>query len=207
VPVRRRPASLLAALAAAVLGVACSSSDGRELPAPDPSQTTTSVSAPVVAQPSEDDDVAAMFVLTSSAFAAGGVIPEVHTCTGADFSPPLAWSGVPAAAELALVVRDRDADGFVHWVVTGIDPTVQGLGAGGVPEGAVEAMNSAGTIGWFGPCPPAGSGTHTYDFALHALPEPLGLAAGAAADDAAAAVEGAASATATLTGTVTAGSS
>lgn len=207
VPVRRCPASLLAALAVAVLGVACSSSDGRDLPAPDPSQTTTSVSAPVVAQPSEEAEVTSTFVLTSSAFVDGGGIPEAHTCTGADFSPPLTWSGAPAAAELALVVRDRDADGFVHWVVTGIDPSVQGLGAGGVPEGAVEAMNSAGTTGWFGPCPPAGSGTHTYELVLHALPEPLGLAAGTAADEAATLVEGASSATATLTGTVTAGGS
>lgn len=207
VPVRRRPASLLTALAVAVLGVACSSSDGRELPAPDPSQTTTSVSAPVVAQPSEDDQISGTFLLTSPAFEAGGVIPEVHTCTGADVSPPLAWSGAPAAAELALVVRDRDAGGFVHWVVTGIDPTVQGLGEGGVPEGAVEAANSAETVGWFGPCPPAGSGTHTYEFVLHALPEPLGLAAGTEAQEAAALVEGASSASATLAGTVTAGGS
>lgn len=189
----------------AVLGVACSSSDGRELPAPDPSQTTTSVSAPVVAQPSDDAEISSTFVLTSTAFVEGGVIPEVNTCTGADISPPLAWSGAPAAAELALVVRDRDAAGFVHWVVTGIDPTVQGFGAGGVPEGAVEALNGAGTIGWFGPCPPAGSGTHTYELVLHALPEPLALAPGTEAQEAAALVEGASSATATLTGTATAG--
>lgn len=189
----------------AAAGLGCSSQDGRSLPAPDPSKTTTSVSTPVVAPPSLDSDAAEVFSLASPAFANGGVIPEVHTCTGADISPQLQWSSTPPAAELALVVRDRDAEGFVHWVVTGIDPTVQGLGAGGVPETAVEAANDAGTLGWFGPCPPAGTGTHTYDFVLHALPEPLALEPGRPADEAAALVEGASSATAILSGVVTAG--
>ncbi len=189
----------------AAAGIGCSSQDGRSLPAPDPSKTTTSVSTPVVAPPSLDGDAAEVFSLASPAFANGGVIPEVHTCTGADISPQLQWSSTPPAAELALVVRDRDAEGFVHWVVTGIDPTVQGLGAGGVPETAVEAANDAGTLGWFGPCPPAGTGTHTYDFVLHALPEPLALEPGRPADEAAALVEGASSATAILSGVVTAG--
>ena len=66
-------------------------------------------------------------------------------------------------------MRDRNAGGFVHWVVTGIDPFVQGVGEGGLPENAVEGPNGAGTVGWIGPCPPAGSGMHTYEFALLAL--------------------------------------
>ena len=61
-------------------------------------------------------------------------------------SPDLSWTDLPADAEsLALIVRDRNAAGFVHWVVTGIDPSVQGIGEGGVPEGAVEGQNGAGT--------------------------------------------------------------
>lgn len=202
--VLRRPAALALVLVLAA-GLGCSSEDGRSLPAPDLTKPTTSVSAPVGAPASLDGDAIEVFTLASPAFADGGVIPEVHTCTGADISPPLQWASTPAAAELALVVRDRDAEGFVHWVVTGIDPTVQGLGAGGVSETAVEAANDAGTIGWFGPCPPAGTGTHTYDFVLHALPEPLALEPGRPADEAASLVEGASAATARLSGTVTAG--
>lgn len=201
-----RPASLvLAAIAATSVLVACSSSDGRTLPPPDPHNTTTSVSAPVVGQPSDGDSAVEVFSLASSAFVEGGVIPARHTCGGGDVSPALAWASTPPAAELALVVRDRNAAGFVHWVVTGIDPAVQGFAEGGVPEGAVEAANSAGGRGWFGPCPPAGSGTHTYDFVLHALPKALSLDPGLPAAEAARLVEGASSAQATLSGTVTAG--
>jgi len=205
VAVRRRLAPLLATLGSLAVAAACSSTDGRTLPAPDPHQTTTSVSAPVVGQPSDGDGLVEVFSLSSPAFANGAAIPVEHTCNGAGTSPPLAWASTPPAAELALVVRDRDAGDFVHWVVTGIDPTVQGLGAGGVPETAVEALNSAGTAGWFGPCPPAGSGTHTYVFTLHALPEPLALEAGRPAEQAAQLVEGASAQVAVLIGTVTAG--
>ncbi len=34
--------------------------------------------------------------VSSSAFAAGATIPRPYTCDGADISPPLHWSGVPA---------------------------------------------------------------------------------------------------------------
>jgi Raf kinase inhibitor-like YbhB/YbcL family protein len=205
VSVLRGPRSLLVVVSAVVAVVACSSSDGRSLPPPDPKRTTTSVSAPVVGQPSDGDaaSLVEVFSLGSPSFPDGGVIPARHTCAGDDVSPALTWSATPPAAELALVVRDRSAGGFVHWVVTGIDPAVQGFGEGGIPETAVEASNGAGTQGWSGPCPPAGSGAHTYDFVLHALPEPLALAPGLPADEAAQLVEGASSAQAVLTGTAT----
>ena len=134
-------------------------------------------------------------------------MPAELTCTGASVSPDLSWTGTPAdAASLALVVRDRNAGGFVHWVVTGIDPFVQGIGEGGVPENAVEGPNSAGTIGWLGPCPPAGSGTHTYEVALLALPGARGAApTGTTAEELAALLDAAAMERAVLTGTVTAG--
>jgi Raf kinase inhibitor-like YbhB/YbcL family protein len=187
----------------AALAVACSSSDGRSLPPPDPRNTTTSVSAPVVGQPSEGDgDVVEVFSLSSTAFVQGGVIPPRFTCAGDGVSPPLAWASTPEAAELALVVRDRDAGGFVHWVVTGIDPAVQGFGEGGLPEGAVEALNSTGTVGWSALCPPAGSGIHDYDFVLHALAAPLDLEAGLPAAEAAQRVESASTGAATLSGVV-----
>src|SRR5881409_3464237 len=37
------------------------------------------------------------FSLTSAAFKDGAAIPVKHTCDGADVSPPLAWTGAPAA--------------------------------------------------------------------------------------------------------------
>jgi Raf kinase inhibitor-like YbhB/YbcL family protein len=143
------------------------------LPPPRPDQTTTT-SAPPALDSSGTDGVVEVFSLRSAAFEPGGPILAGHTCDGADVSPPLAWASTPPAAELAVVVRDPDADGFVHWVVTGIDPLVQGLGEGGVPEGAIEHPNDFGQAGWRGPCPPDGE-THTYEVAVYALPEPLVL--------------------------------
>jgi len=198
---RRR---LLALLAAAVLGgsaLACSSSDGRGLPPPRVAQTTTTPSAPVI-QPSAGS--AEVFVLASESFAEGSEIPIRFTCSGEGLSPALAWTGAPLdAASLALVVRDRNAGGFVHWVVTGIDPFVQAVGEGGLPENAIEGLNGAGTVGWTGPCPPSGSGTHVYEFALLALADLVDLPLDAPAEEAATALEAAAVERAVLTGTVT----
>ena len=188
----------LLALALAV-AAACSGDDGRELPAPTAGQTTSSVSAPAVGQPAEG-----VPSLSSPSFSAGGTIPDRHTCFGDDVSPTLIWLMTEPAAELAIVVRDRDAGGYVHWIVTGIDPAVQGIGEGGIPEGAVAGANSGGTAGWLGPCPPGGTGTHTYDFAVHALPEPLALDPLLPADQAAQAIEGASSDHVSLAGTVAA---
>jgi len=199
---RRR---LLALLLAAGLGggaLACSSSDGRELPPPRVLQTTTTPSAPVVQPSPGSSDV---FMLTSGSFTEGAEIPEQYTCRGASLSPPLAWTGMPLdTTSLALVVRDRNAGGFVHWIVTGIDPFVLGMGEGGLPESAVEGPNSAGSTGWTGPCPPKGTGVHNYEFMLLALAEPVDIAPDTPAEQAAATLESAAIERAVLTGTVAA---
>src|SRR5688572_19792812 len=149
------------------LVMACSDTDGRVLPPADPARTTTTPSAPVIQPPTGEVEV---FDLRSTAFVDGGPLPGKLLCTGEGVSPDLSWTGTPLdAVELALVVRDRDAGGFVHWVVTGIDPFVQGIGENGVPENAVEGLNGSGSSGWLAPCPPAGSGAHTYEVLLLAL--------------------------------------
>ncbi|MBX9812004.1 MAG: YbhB/YbcL family Raf kinase inhibitor-like protein, partial [Burkholderiales bacterium] len=44
-------------------------------------------------------------ILKSPAFAHNGAIPRQYTCQGADESPPLEWSGLPAGTKsLALIV-------------------------------------------------------------------------------------------------------
>jgi phosphatidylethanolamine-binding protein (PEBP) family uncharacterized protein len=117
-------------------------------------------------------------------------------------SPDLSWTGTPLdTVELALVARDRDAGGFVHWVVTGIDPFVQGVGEDGIPENAVEGPNGAGTTGWLAPCPPAGTGTHTYEVVLLALTGAVAVPPDATGEEAAALLEASASERAVLTGT------
>jgi Raf kinase inhibitor-like YbhB/YbcL family protein len=116
------------------------------------------------------------FVLTSEAFKEGGTIPQEYSCEGANVSPPLSWSGAPGTTlSYALVCYDPDAPGrtFHHWGIydlavsrTGLK---QGFPRGAEIEGARQAVNDAGTDGYFGPCPPPG-GAHHYHFDLFALP-------------------------------------
>ena len=117
--------------------------------------------------------------ITSPAFAAGGSIPAKYTCEGADVSPPLEWTGVPAGAKsLALIVDDPDAPDpaapkrvWVHWVLYNLPPTATGLSeavpTASLPGGVREGTNDWGKTGYGGPCPPIGR--HRYFFKLYAL--------------------------------------
>jgi Raf kinase inhibitor-like YbhB/YbcL family protein len=139
------------------------------------------------------------FTLTSPAFAEGGAIPSEHSCDGGDKPIPLAWSGVPdGTAELALIMDDPDARGFVHWVVVGIPASSGGLDNGALPAGAREGQTGFG-VGYGGPCPP--SGTHNYSFNLYALSAPLGAGDSPSADQVRAAAADKTLAEAHLTGT------
>ena len=118
------------------------------------------------------------FVLTSSAIAAGDAVPREFTCDGANVSPPLAWSGVPAeTGALVLLVDDPDAGDFVHWIVLDLPGADGHLPKGVTPSMSIpqQGRNDFGNTGWGGPCPP--SGTHHYRFTLTALGAPLGLTA------------------------------
>ncbi len=116
------------------------------------------------------------FTLTSSAFSDGARIPDSHTCTGDDLSPPLAWSGAPKGTQsFALIVEDPDAPSgtFIHWVLYNLPSTLNGLSEG-VPQdeqvdsGALNGRNDFGGMGYRGPCPPPGK-PHRYFFILRAL--------------------------------------
>jgi Raf kinase inhibitor-like YbhB/YbcL family protein len=120
--------------------------------------------------------------LTSPAFADGAPIPARYTCDGDDVSPELHWTGVPpTAVSLALTCVDPDAPGgpFTHWVMWNLDPAKGGIGAGELPEGAGLGRNDFGSIGYRGPCPPRGPGTHHYHFVLLALSHHVPLPDGA----------------------------
>lgn len=198
VAVLRRAA--LVAVTAALLAVGGCSDDGRELAPPRPGQTTTTAAATTTTGPD-----GTVFAVTSSAFPDGDALPVRFTChseTGG-ISPPLSWTPPPpGTAELAIVVRDRDADGFVHWIVTGIDPVITGFGEGGVPEGAVEQVNATGALGWLPACPPEGDARHVYEITLHALTQPVDVDPEAPAAEVAAQIEEAANASVRLLGTV-----
>jgi len=139
------------------------------------------------------------WALTSTAFKEGERIPRKHSCDGGDVSPPLSWTAPPAkTVELALICDDPDAPRgtFTHWVLYGLPASTTSL-----PEnvaktetlpklgGAKQGRNSAGGIGYMGPCPPSGP-AHHYQFILYALDASLDLKPGLTQKDLRAAMTG-----------------
>lgn len=118
-------------------------------------------------------------------FKYGGRIPVKYTCDGEDVSPPIEISGVPSGAKtLALIMYDPDAPigVFYHWGLYNIP-----LDKTSLPENipktretsyGLQASNDFGSIGYGGPCPPPGHGTHRYFFLVVALNKPLDVEPG-----------------------------
>ncbi|ODN31168.1 YbhB/YbcL family Raf kinase inhibitor-like protein [Fervidobacterium thailandense] len=112
-------------------------------------------------------------------FENNAVMPVEYTCDGRNVSPELKISGIPSNAKsVAVICDDPDAPigTFVHWVlwnvpVSGSEVTIPG----GMPKtatlsnGARQGLNDFGRIGYDGPCPPKGHGTHHYHFKVYAL--------------------------------------
>lgn len=117
--------------------------------------------------------------LTSAVFSHLGKIPSLYTCDGRDVSPPLSWTGMPAATKsLALTVSDPDVPDpaapqmtWVHWVLYNIPVDCtglqQGIAGADLPVGTRQGINDWRRIGYGGPCPPIGR--HRYFFKLYAL--------------------------------------
>jgi Raf kinase inhibitor-like YbhB/YbcL family protein len=126
-------------------------------------------------------DVSDELTVTSPAFEDGQAIPVTYTCDGEGTPPPLSWSApddLTGVSAWAVVVLDPDAPSgtFTHWVVVDL-PLDRTTIDSDVPSGAVQAENSAGSIGYTGPCPPRG--THRYRFLVYGLSGPTGLGDGA----------------------------
>ena len=127
--------------------------------------------------------------VTSTAFKANQPIPTKHTGDGADASPALAWTGAPSGVvEYVLIVDDPDAprpQPWVHWVIykipgsaTSLPEGVEKNGKPAQPAGALQGKNSWDDLGYGGPQPPKGHGTHHYHFKLYALNQALGSGPG-----------------------------
>jgi len=137
------------------------------------------------------------FKLRTDAFPSGGEIPVQYTCSGADGSPELSWSGVPGGTQsLALIMDDPDAPGgtFTHWLLYNLDFQQTHLPenlpkAGAGVAGSAQGRNDFGRLGYAGPCPPPGR-PHRYFFRLYALDSKLNLRAGAARQEADLAMKG-----------------
>jgi Raf kinase inhibitor-like YbhB/YbcL family protein len=139
---------------------------------------------PSAGLPKASPEVAKLTV-TSGAFTDGQPIPRRYTCDGADRSPPLSWTGVPAAARsLVLIVEDPDAPGgtWVHWVVE-MGAARRDFSEAVMQGGDVKfVVNDFGKPRYGGPCPPSGS-AHRYNHRLYALDQSLHLSTRAPADD------------------------
>jgi len=137
------------------------------------------------------------FQLTSSAFHDGQMIPATYSGGGADYSPPLAWSGQPpTTVSLALICDDPDAPRgtWVHWVLFNLRGDAHELPEhtqpdGKLANGAQQGKNDFGKLGYGGPAPPRGN-PHRYFFKLYALDANLKLPAGATKDQLLKAMQG-----------------
>jgi Raf kinase inhibitor-like YbhB/YbcL family protein len=206
--------------AAALLTAACDTGDGRELRPAGPDQTASVFNSTTTTIPADPavlgsglpgEGVGELGLTLRAPWEDEAPIDVRFTCdsaggvSGEGLSPALSWSGVPLeATNLAVVVTDLSADGFVHWVVTGIDPGVTGLGEGEAPAGGIQGANGFGEVGWGGPCPPVGTGEHEYLVQLHALDRDLGLAPGFDGEEAIPDIEAASIATVSVVGRYTA---
>ena len=146
-----------------------------------PTESRPTVTPTPTLAPSASASVASIaspttFTLASTAFGDGKAIPRRFTCDGADVSPDLEWTGAPEGTRaLTLIVTDRDANDFVHWLAFDIIGTPDGglsdaLDAAAKPG---QGLNDFGKPGYGGPCPP--SGRHAYRFTLYALDRTLGI--------------------------------
>jgi Raf kinase inhibitor-like YbhB/YbcL family protein len=120
--------------------------------------------------------------LSSSAFEDGGAIPTRYTGEGEDVSPALSWSNAPEGTKsFAVVCHDPDAPlispngtyGFVHWVLYNIPADIATLEEG--TRDFTQGKNNFGKLGFNGPMPPEGHGTHRYYFWVLALDANLHL--------------------------------
>lgn len=131
-------------------------------------------------------------------------IPELYTCAGGNISPELAISDVSRETDsFAIVMDDPDApsaEPYVHWLIWNIPPNTTTLPEGiptrprvelsergtdpGFPDHedigpALQGTNSAGEIGYTGPCPPTEDPPHTYEITLYSLRSTLDVQPGA----------------------------
>lgn len=127
--------------------------------------------------------------LKSPAFKEGESIPSRHTCEGYNISPPLEWNNLPDdTMSMAIICEDPDAPSglWTHWIIFNLPKDTSGLKEKIMPREEVDDMikqglNSWGTVGYRGPCPP--QGTHRYFFRIYALDKILDLPSSCTRDD------------------------
>lgn len=152
--------------------------------------------------------------LVSPAFDDGAKIPKKYSEDGENVSPPLVLEEVPEAARsIAIIMDDPDAprdDPWVHWVLYNAPADTRELPEAlprredlDRPIRARQGMNTwpKHNIGYRGPAPPKGHGTHHYRFHAYALDDELPVSGGLVKDALLHAMDGHVVAKAVLVGT------
>jgi len=156
-------------LITAVWVCGCTSQQSPAVPSLSPAATTF---APAQAPAT----VPGGFALRVDALAPGSTLPDVFTCKGTSESPELSWENVPQKTKsLILILDDPDAPQgtFTHWILYNIPANVRQIdraqpNAKVLANGAQQGTSSAGSRGYYPPCPPIGP-AHRYIFSLYAL--------------------------------------
>jgi Raf kinase inhibitor-like YbhB/YbcL family protein len=123
--------------------------------------------------------------VTSASYRYGDTIPaanegNLYGHSGPNLSPQFSISDIPAGTKsFALIMDDPDAWGFVHWVMYWNNANITSLAENTIPSGAVQGTNTAGLIGYLGPCPPS---DHRYNIRVYALNSVLSLSIGFTSD-------------------------
>ena len=116
------------------------------------------------------------FTLNIDSLVPGSALPEVYSCKGTGESPAVSWDGIPASTKsLVLILEDPDAPSgtFTHWLIYNIPTDARSIPSGQnaqkvLSNGAQQGDTSAGSRGYYPPCPPVGT-THRYSFRLYAV--------------------------------------
>ncbi|WP_371948084.1 YbhB/YbcL family Raf kinase inhibitor-like protein [Actinomadura monticuli] len=143
----------------------------------------------LIGQPqNESAELSEWFTVTSPVFRDGGDLPPRYGCTtypgGQGKTPPLRWSAPAGTKSFAIVMDDPDAsDGaYVHWVIAGIDGTVNEIVEDARLDRTVGGLTTGKKAGYAPPCPPKGE-QHRYRFTIYALDDPAPFQNGAALKD------------------------
>ena len=147
--------------------VACSR-DGREMRPPTADQTQT-----VAAETTVPAEVGQAFGIVAP-WADGAQADPAYTCLGGAMAPELTFVGVQSDIVTLAVTIVEESSGVVHWAMANIDVANPVVPAGGQVTGAITATNANGTLGYFAPCPPAGT-TSTYRLTGYAVPQQIEL--------------------------------
>lgn len=115
----------------------------------------------------------------SNSFVADANIPIKYSCYSTEVSPHLKWEITSDTVKsFVLIMEDMDAIAivgypYVHWNVYNIPGSVREIAEGAtlraMPAGSIEGANDDRVPKYSGPCPPTGTGTHHYYFALYAI--------------------------------------